>query len=227
MGLPQAGSRHIQEPGADDSLCSKGCVPQLRAVVSLHLEPILCDPQVVIDTRQVPLKLLRRRVVQPAGQHVDGLVDGPDVHVACVPVLIMYVLHALSQRLLPQPGAQQQRLGLVQGPPEHILDEWMWVVQVLLCHLVARSIPVDAVIRHGVQLLPDGCSQRGLLAGPAPPIHIRHGQVHHAAVAPEAAWVQVANARQLGVRQQPHLRGHGVQAIPGVHAQHSQPELAP
>eukprot|EP00983_Pelagomonas_calceolata_P090854 1157471-Pelagomonas_calceolata.AAC.8 len=33
----------------------------------------------------------------------------------------MYVLHALSQRLLPQPGAQQQRLGLVQGPPEHIL----------------------------------------------------------------------------------------------------------
>mmetsp|Transcript_9534 Transcript_9534/g.27122 ORF Transcript_9534/g.27122 Transcript_9534/m.27122 type:complete len:252 (-) Transcript_9534:38-793(-) len=46
-------------------------------------------------------------------------------------------------------------------------------------------------------------------------------------MAPEPARVHVAYPRLPAVRQEPNLRGHGVQAIPLEDAQHGQPELAP
>ena len=50
---------------------------------------------------------------------------------------------------------------------------------------------------------------------------------HHAAVTPEAAGVEQADASPGGVRQQPHLRRQRVHALPRVAAQHSQPQLGP
>ena len=43
-------------------------------------------------------------------------------------------------------------------------------------------------------------------------VEVAHGQVHHAAVAPEAARVE---GQPVG--QQPHLGGHGVVALPLHH----------
>jgi hypothetical protein len=62
------------------------------------------------------------------------------------------------------------------------------------------------------------CLRSGPGAGPL---------AHHPAVAPEAARVQHAHARPGLVGQQPHLRRQRVHAVPGVDAQHGQPELAP
>lgn len=52
-------------------------------------------------------------------------------------------------------------------------------------------------------------------------------QPYHAAVAPHAPWMHKAHPRPLAVGQQPQLRGDGVEAVPGVDAQHGQPKLAP
>ena len=46
-------------------------------------------------------------------------------------------------------------------------------------------------------------------------------------MAPEAARVGEADACPAAVREQPHLRGHRVEAVPRVDAQDSQPELSP
>mmetsp|Transcript_21932 Transcript_21932/g.37499 ORF Transcript_21932/g.37499 Transcript_21932/m.37499 type:complete len:212 (+) Transcript_21932:850-1485(+) len=180
-----------------------------------------------MDTWKVPLERLAVGVLHPAAQHVDDLVDWADVHIPGVLILVVDVLHDLSKCGLAQPAAQQQVLRLVQCPPQDILNKGMRVVQVLFGHLVASSIPIDAVITYGVQFFPERLSELCLTTGAPPAIHIRHGEVHHAAVAPEAARVQVPNARPRAVWQQPHLRGHGVQPIPREHPQHCQPELAP
>ena len=52
-------------------------------------------------------------------------------------------------------------------------------------------------------------------------------QPHHAAVAPVAAGVEEAHASPGGIGQEPHLGGQGVHALPGVAAQHGQPQLGP
>jgi hypothetical protein len=46
------------------------------------------------------------------------------------------------------------------------LDEWVRVVEVLLGHLVPRLVPIDAGIRHRIQLLP---AVHEALAGAAAP----------------------------------------------------------
>ena len=56
---------------------------------------------------------------------------------------------------------------------------------------------------------------------------MREGCQHLPTVAPVAARVDPAHPCPAGVGQQPELRRGGVQAIPGVAAQHRQPELAP
>ena len=55
----------------------------------------------------------------------------------------------------------------------------------------------------------------------------KSGRAHHAAVAPEAAGVDPADACPARVRQHPEFRRSGVEAVPGVAAQRGQPELAP
>lgn len=63
------------------------------------------------------------------------LVDGPDVDVACVDVLVVDVAHALGQCLVAQPAAAQQRLRLIQRPPHKVLPI-MWLAVCLGSDLV-------------------------------------------------------------------------------------------
>ena len=49
-----------QEPCGRVRLHGKGCVPELAAVVALHLHAIFRDPEVIPQTRQVPARLRRR-----------------------------------------------------------------------------------------------------------------------------------------------------------------------
>ena len=85
------------------------------------------------------LELVALGVLEPAAEHVDHLVDGADVNVACVLVLVVDVLHGLGKGVLPERGADQDALGLVQGPPEHVLHQRMRVVEVLLGDLPPQT----------------------------------------------------------------------------------------
>lgn len=74
-------------PRGRDGLHGKGRVPQLAAVVALHLHPVLGHPQVVVQAGQVQLEGLGVGVFKPAAQHVEHLVHGTDVHIPRVFVL--------------------------------------------------------------------------------------------------------------------------------------------
>ena len=110
----------------------------------------------------------------------------------------------------------------------------MRIVHVLLGALVPRGVPVHGrePSRFCEQLPAQLGDQRREARGVAAAAHpgaeqVAHRQVDHAAVAPVAAGVDPADARPLGVRQEPRLGRHGVDARPGVAAQHGEPELAP
>ena len=51
----QAVAKLVSETGCCDGLHGKAGVPQLRAVVPLHLHAVLCHPQVVIHPGHVPV----------------------------------------------------------------------------------------------------------------------------------------------------------------------------
>ena len=46
----------ITDARLHDRLNSKGCVPALGSVVSLHLHAILSNPEVVVQARNVPVE---------------------------------------------------------------------------------------------------------------------------------------------------------------------------
>ncbi len=54
MGLAQAVSKLVSQASSSDSLHSKAGVPQLGAVVALHLHAVLRHPQEVMHSGNVP-----------------------------------------------------------------------------------------------------------------------------------------------------------------------------
>lgn len=177
---------------------------------ALHLHAVLRHPQVVRQAGDVAPHRVARRVVEPAGDEVEHLVDGADVHVPRVLVLVPDVLHHLAQRPGAQPGAAQQRLGpAVQRPPHGVLHPGVRVVQVRLAAAAARRVPVHTPVVGAVQLAAQRVGDGGGGRRGAAPVQVAHRQVHHAAVAPHAARVE----RQR-VGQGPCLRRDGVQAGP-------------
>mmetsp|Transcript_30883 Transcript_30883/g.97376 ORF Transcript_30883/g.97376 Transcript_30883/m.97376 type:complete len:334 (+) Transcript_30883:556-1557(+) len=91
LGVPAEARRR-------DGLHCKGRVPRLRPVVALHLHAVLGEPEVVEDAGQVRLEGLPVRVVVPAADHVDRLVDRADVDVPCRSVLVLDHVGAPRQR---------------------------------------------------------------------------------------------------------------------------------
>lgn len=53
----------MSKPSCCDSLHSKAGVPQLRAIVSLHLHAVLCYPKVVIHSGHVPVCMSHASVI--------------------------------------------------------------------------------------------------------------------------------------------------------------------
>mmetsp|Transcript_19286 Transcript_19286/g.34852 ORF Transcript_19286/g.34852 Transcript_19286/m.34852 type:complete len:213 (-) Transcript_19286:632-1270(-) len=121
----------------------------------------------------------------------------------------------------------QEPLAFQETPPEDVLDLWVRVKQIFLSAFVAGAVPVDGVVRHGVQLLAQLAGQLRFTTSRTFAVQVAHREVHHAAVAPEATRMQVADAGPATVRQEPHLRSQRVHAHPVVHAQHGEPKLAP
>mmetsp|Transcript_2659 Transcript_2659/g.6343 ORF Transcript_2659/g.6343 Transcript_2659/m.6343 type:complete len:299 (+) Transcript_2659:626-1522(+) len=147
-----------QSRGGDGLHC-KRTVPELAAVVTLHLHAVLGQPQIVGDPWQVlgPRAPRTCWVLEPAAQHVHHLVDGPDVDVARVLVLIVHVLHGKSERHRAQraagPRAQQERLYFGQAPPQHVLKHGVWVVEIFFGACVAGFVPVDTIVLLHEQFL--------------------------------------------------------------------------
>ena len=52
--LPQAFPKLSGQAGGSNGLHSKGCIPQLAAIVALHLHAVFCHPQEVIYPRYMP-----------------------------------------------------------------------------------------------------------------------------------------------------------------------------
>eukprot|EP00955_Chlamydomonas_euryale_P012154 130874-Chlamydomonas_euryale.AAC.1 len=73
MRLSEAVGKGASEAGGCDGLHRERRVPQLGAVIALHLEAVLRDPQVVGHAREVALEGLAVGVVKPAAHHVDDL----------------------------------------------------------------------------------------------------------------------------------------------------------
>lgn len=61
----------------------------------------------------------------------------------------------------------------------------MWIEEVLLGDLVPSAVPVHGLVGHRVQLLAETAGDLGLPTGGPGPVRIAHGEVDHAAVAPE------------------------------------------
>ena len=58
--LPQAWPKLSGQAGGSNGLHSKGCIPQLAAIVALHLHAVFCHPQEVIYPRYVPAHTHRK-----------------------------------------------------------------------------------------------------------------------------------------------------------------------
>lgn len=85
----------------------------------------------------------------------------------------------------------------------------MRVVEVLLGALVPRTVPVDLVVRHREELLPQLEDQAGLLAHKALPVGVAHGEVHLPAVAPETTCTRTSGSERLGALSGRLLDGSG------------------
>jgi len=120
-----------------------------------------------------------------------------------------------------------RQMGHSQARQSPHLDERVRIKEVLLGDLVPSAIPVHGLVGHRVELLAKGARDVGLPACGPRPVGVAHREVDHAAVAPEPPRVDVTDAGPLVVRQQPHLRRQGVEAVPREHAEDGKPELAP
>lgn len=204
-----------------DGLRGKGRVPQLRAVVPVHLHPVLSQPQVVEKARQVRAEAVAHRVFPEATDGVDGLVDWADVDEARRVVLVRDQSGAPPERTLAQP-ARHPRLESRHHRPQTILQHRVLGVHVLWTAVVAVRLPLHLLVRLRVELRAQRLHHRRPRARGAPAVQVRHGQIDHSAVAPEAPGVD-----NQPVWEDPHLRWQRVEAPPLVHAEHCQPELGP
>jgi hypothetical protein len=72
------------------------------------------------------------------------------------------------------------------------------VVEVLLGALVPSAVPIDLVIRHREELLPQLEDQAGLFPHESLPVGVAHGEVHLPAVAPETTCTKTSGSERLG-----------------------------
>ena len=217
----QRGPHALRLPGGDDGLDGEGCVPQLRGVVAVHLQPVRRFPEVVGEPGQVRALLLAARALEVPDQGVVELVHRPDADVVGGLVLGPDLGQHLGQRPLAQPA----RVAALEGAEDAVhpgQQRRARGVGVGRCDAVTRRGPVDGRVGLAVQLLAQLGEERCVRHPRPPPVEMAHRQVDHPAVAPQPAGMDGEPARE-----KPELGLDGVQAVVLVEPEHGEHELSP
>jgi hypothetical protein len=221
-GLLDGVAELLTDAALTKSLESEGSIPKLKTVVSLNLHSVSSKPEVVEKT----LLMLSEGLGLAIGgivlaKHIHRLVDGSNVDVMSLLVLIANVIESRGEGLLSEPRQSALVVEIHQWEGS-LNDRGVRVVEINLGNIKALVLPNDVLVGLNIELLAKLLNERCDLSGTFASVDISHRQVNNSAVAPEAA--RVEGGRE---RQQPKLRQNGVDSIPLIDAKCSKPELTP